>query len=315
MKKLIIVLLLLAVFFSIGAFILIPKQLTVSEATLMKANENAVFRYLSSEEKWIKWWPKENVKSLNQEKGINLNGLTYHLATIVYNAVNIKINYENSVYNGEISLISLSSDSIAVQSKIELVTSNNPFKRFLQYEEAKKIKNSLATILAHLKSYCEDKDKVYAFNIRKTTLKDTALIAIKTVVPNYPSTQDIYKLVENLEKYLRAHNARQVGAPMLNIREEDSAHYELMVAIPTDKRLDGDGNISSKRLIIYKDKVLTAEVQGGPEIIKKAYNELTTFMSDYNLATPVISWESLITDRSKEKDSTKWVTKIFVPIV
>lgn len=138
---------------------------------------------------------------------------------------------------------------------------------------------------------------------------------MKTVTKSYPSTPVIYELIENLRRYIATEKAREVNYPMLNITKKDSFHYEVMVAIPTNKILKGNGNITFKRMIIYKDKILTAEVTGGAENIKKAYNELNTYMSDYNLISPVIHWETLVTDMSKEPDSTKWVTKISIPIV
>ena len=88
-----------------------------------------------------------------------------------------------------------------------------------------------------------------------------------------------------------------------------------MVAIPTNKVLPDNGNIAFKILLADKDKTLTAEVQGGLQNIKKAYEELNMYMKDYNLSSRVIDWQSLITDRSKETDSTKWITKIYIPVV
>jgi hypothetical protein len=88
-----------------------------------------------------------------------------------------------------------------------------------------------------------------------------------------------------------------------------------MVAIPTNKILPDNGNITFKLLMADKDNILTTEVKGGPQNIKKAHDRLDLYMKDYNFSSKVIDWESLITDRSKERDSTKWITKIYIPIV
>ena len=38
-------------------------------------------------------------------------------------------------------------------------------------------------------------------------------------------------------------------------------------------------------------------------------------MDDYHLTSPAISFQSLVTDRQVEKDSLKWITKIYYPIM
>ena len=38
-------------------------------------------------------------------------------------------------------------------------------------------------------------------------------------------------------------------------------------------------------------------------------------MNDHSLSAPVIPFEYIITDRSKEPDTSKWITKICFPII
>jgi effector-binding domain-containing protein len=282
----------------------------------MKANTNALYRYLSDQTKWDKWWPnesKEGQTSINNPPA--LNNYSYRVTKKLYNVVEVETIKKAQVIAGKIIIIPIAEDSLIVQWRNTFATSINPFIRIQQYLEAINIKKNVAALLDSLKSFSENKQKVYGFPIHHTTLKDTALVAIKAVTPVYPSTTFIYNIVAELRAYIKSHNGKEANYPMLNVTKRDDFHYEVIIAVPTNKPLIGNQRIVSKRMIIYKDKLLTADVNGGPENIMRAHQALNDYMSDYNLISPVIKWESLITDRSKEKDSTKWVTKICIPIV
>lgn len=316
MKKASVILFFLVVLTLVSIYIFIPARLNISAATAMRANTNALFKYLSDQTKWDKWWPNESKEEpVSLDNPPKFNNYTYKVTKKLYNAVEVETIKEAQIIAGKIIIIPIAEDSLIVQWQDTFKTSINPLIRIKQYFQAVNIKKDITVILDSLKSFSEDKGRVYKFNITRTTLKDTILVATKTVTKNYPSTPFIYGLIENLRTYIATEKAMEVDYPMLNVTRKDNQQYEVMVAIPTNKILKGEGNITFKRMIIYKDKMLTADVTGGAENINKAYDELKTYMSDYNLVSPVIHWETLITNRSKETDSTKWVTKIWIPIV
>ena len=60
MKKWLAGFFLLVILAILSIYIFIPAQLNISEATIMKANTNSLFRYLSDDAKWAKWWPADN---------------------------------------------------------------------------------------------------------------------------------------------------------------------------------------------------------------------------------------------------------------
>ena len=88
-----------------------------------------------------------------------------------------------------------------------------------------------------------------------------------------------------------------------------------MVAIPIDKAISGYGTFIPKRMPIIKDNTLLIEVHGGYLTIQKAYAELLNYMQDHHYSSPAIPFELLVTDRSKETDTTKWITRIYAPIM
>ena len=61
-------------------------------------------------------------------------------------------------------------------------------------------------------------------------------------------------------------------------------------------------------------KILVAEVKGGAYTADEALRQLTMYMDDNHLVSPAIPFQSLVTERSKEPDTTKWITKIYFPV-
>ena len=98
---------------------------------------------------------------------------------------------------------------------------------------------------------------------------------------------------------------------MLNIRY-DSGYFKTMVAIPVNKVLPGNDSFLLKRL--EPGKILVARVKGGLYTTSEALREMEIYKEDNHLMSPAIPFESLITNRLEEPDTSKWVTKIYYPV-
>ena len=122
MKKAFLGLLLFVVLSILSVFIFIPSELHIASATVIKANRNSLFRYLSDEAKWLKWWPPEN-KSINQSNQLYLNNFTYHLSKKLYNAAEVEIIKKDKIINSRIFIIPVAEDSVIVkwQSNFKLL--------------------------------------------------------------------------------------------------------------------------------------------------------------------------------------------------
>ena len=91
----------------------------------------------------------------------------------------------------------------------------------------------------------------------------------------------------------------------MNLYTKDGITYLVRVAIPVDKQLPASGNISYKWML-GGGNILITEVKGGHAEIKKAYDQTELYVADHNRVAPAIPFQSMITDRRQEKDSTKW---------
>jgi hypothetical protein len=195
----------------------------------------------------------------------------------------------------------------------EELSSHNPFRRFIQYRHAKKTEKNMNAILQSMKAFLQKKENIYGFDIKETLVKDSVLISTRRKFDHYPNAQEVDTMIQRLKKHIIQNNAIEKNLPMLNVLKFDSFHYEAMTAIPVDKELPKTSEFAPKYLL-KGGYILEAQVQGGPFTIENSLKEFENYRSDYKLTAPAIPYQSLVTDRVKEADTTKWITRLYYPV-
>ena len=137
------------------------------------------------------------------------------------------------------------------------------------------------------------------------------MVDTRSTYSSYPGTADIYNLVGMLRKYITDQNANVTGNPIMNVNQLDKNKYELMVAVPTNKELTGEGGIFFRRMV--PGNFISTQVKGGNYTINTAFSGLQQYMDDYRKTRLAIPFFSLITDRVTEPDTSKWITRIYFP--
>ena len=61
--------------------------------------------------------------------------------------------------------------------------------------------------------------------------------------------------------------------------------------------------------------ILVTDVKGGPYNIAKAFEAVEKYTEDHNRMAPAIHFQSLVTDRRQERDTSKWITRIYWPVM
>jgi hypothetical protein len=187
------------------------------------------------------------------------------------------------------------------------------WQKIQTYLIAKRIQGQIKDLLLRLKKFMEKEENIYGFSVKYSKNKDSSLVTTMFTTVAYPSTNEIYQYISSLKAYVAAQGAKETNYPMLHVKQVDSNQYETMIAIPTNRSLPGQGDIVFKRLVM-DGNFLETEVRGGPVTAQAAMGKMGAYLEDHKLASPAIPFMSLVTDRSKEKDTAKWVTKIFYPV-
>lgn len=312
MKKWSIILVALIAIAVTGVYVFIPSNLVVSSVTPMYTNYVSAAEYVSNEDHWAKWWPGKIEKLGNKTIG-TYKDATYQIIVKSYNNTQIAL-----VYNKEITVINLAiagfnRDSVKVICQYNDTASLNPFTRISRYNRAVYIKQNIKDVMQKLQQFLEKTSNIYGYNIISTMVKDTALMSTKTYINHAPSTADIYSLVNDLRNHIKQQGGTIVNAPMLNVTKETETSYKVMVAIPVNHTLAETNTIQLKRMVI--GRILESDsIKGGPATVAHSFKMFEKYFADFKHTSPAIPYQQLITDREKEIDTTKWVTRFYYPI-
>lgn len=293
-------------------YILIPSRIIFSKVIIIHTKINIANRFLMDSNKWSKWFPQDLLQDSSGKNTYGYNGYFYSIEKKMMNSEELFISNKNLRLKSLITMISLNNNSVAIEWKSELPAGPGPLGRISSYLKAKKLQDNAADILNHLKIFLQKKENIYGIYLHVVISRDSTLVATKCTTNSYPGTADIYTLVARLKTYIASQKARENNFPMLHVKQLNDTTFETMVAIPVNKYLTGNDKIFFKRFVPWK--VLTAEVKGGTYTIKEALNQMEIYIADYQDEAMAIPFESLVTNRSEQPDTSKWITGIYTPI-
>jgi effector-binding domain-containing protein len=308
MKKIVLITLAVVVILTAGIYILIPSTLTINNQISISASDAVASKFLTYQNNWKKWWPGAMLNNNEYE----YQGIHFTVIKTTNSAAFVTIQKGNIKFNSQVNYLA---DDFAVRVSWvgDKQNSLNPVERIMQQMAASTIGNKTTEILKHFKSYLENVKNAYGYKIYIGKINNPILLASTSISKTYPNLQTAYTIVDGLRKQSNTKGASQLDYPMLNITQIAEKQYQLSVAIPIDKKVAPDQN-SSINYMVKGGNLLIADVKGGPNTINNALNAVKDYMKDHKLISPAMYYQSMITDRSVEKDTSKWVTKIQYPI-
>ena len=314
MKKLLVFLFALVCAALVGIYLFIPAEIKFSKFIILKTQTPVAARFLMDKEKWMNWFPNDSTNTLTAPGSTDIfkfKNYNYSVESAMMNRAEVTISNDQKLIKTFIGLLPIKEDSVAIEWNGAINAGLNPVSRIKSYYEAKGIQTNMGELVKALQTYLEKKENVYGMSISQEKVVDTILISTKYISNTYPTTREIYSLINDLRKYISEAGAEETNPPMLNIANDNNS-YRTMVAIPINKIIPEKGNYVFKRMI--PGKILVAQVKGGEHTAMEALKQIDLYITDNNLSSPAIPFESLITNRSQEPDTTKWVTKIYYPI-
>ncbi|HET6994554.1 MAG TPA: GyrI-like domain-containing protein [Chitinophagaceae bacterium] len=310
MKKLLLVLVGLVIVLVLWVYLFIPSTIKLHGSMQIEASRNGLFRKLEQVENWKQWWPGTSAGN----ETFTLHGINFKPGETKVLSIPLLIDASDLSGTVELTFIPNKTDSTIIQVEATVPVPSNPLRRVKTYLQSRKLKPSLPEILEALNKTYSKIANVYDYDIRKERVVDSVLVFTSEETKGYPSVEKIYSLVDQLKMYIKTQSAIETGFPMQNIYTSDSLNYLVKVAIPVNKRLPDTDKFRYKWML-GGGNILITEVKGGQNEINKAYGQILNYISDYNRTAPAISFESLVTDRRKEPDSNKWITRIYYPVM
>jgi hypothetical protein len=295
-----IILLLLAIVF------FIPSQIVISEKVGIGTSQNGVVRLLTNKDRWQQWWPTERKDVIYDSANFSFQ---QEQAKMAY----LQVAFGDTFLPVQMNTLFYQKDSTGVTFLVSLPPATNPVQKLGNYFKSRQLSNLADDLLLRLKKVAGKEENIYGLAIRQEKVKDSALVALKFESTGYPDTKHIYNAIEELRQYIRSNGATETAPPMLHANPEGKQTYQVMVAIPVSKPLEGAGNIEPKRMVL--GNILVAEVKGGVYTAEKAIEVLSVYANDKKRISPAIPYQSLVTDRTQESDTSKWITRLFYPVI
>jgi hypothetical protein len=190
---------------------------------------------------------------------------------------------------------------------------NNPLSKTMYYAGVQHaFEKNIRSLTRELKKYFDQQQNVYGMNIVRKTVTDSTLVSLKKNFDHYPSTEEIYTLIDSVKNFIRKKGGAENNYPMLNIHMEGPGLYEAMVGIPTKIPLTAEGGFTIKHMVL--GYILEGEIKGGVSTVLNAEQQMTNYVLDHKKLSPAIPFQSLVTNRLQQKDSTQWITRLYYPI-
>ncbi len=290
----------------------VPDYIDLKNEKSINVSQAGLHRMLLTKSNVLKWWPG----SVTDSGEFYYKGNTYAFANNSLSLIPAVIKNKERTLLSTIFLVSPKTDLVQLTWVGKTVTSYNPFKRFQYWLLAKKTDTDMRFLLQKMGEFYNSTQNIYGIKIEKKLVEDSILISTSANYKGYyPTTEFIYGLIDKLNKHAVSNNAAAAGYPMLNIEILDSNNYTVRVALPLNKIIPGSGKDILLKQMLGKGNILVTEVKGGNYTTAEALRQINLYARDYQRIPPAIPFFSLVTNRLAEPDSTKWITRVYCPVM
>lgn len=302
--KLTVILLILAI---AGLYLIIPAKIQIKRTFILPVNTSGAFRTMQQEEIWNKEWTNDShAREFDR----------YHFSIQPYkagpHALDVAISKDGEEVKTSFELLPLQLSATGIKWTCALNAGKNPITRFHNYFKSIALEQLMDQYLLNMSDYLSKVENVYQLRIRETTIKDTLLISSKETYNHYPSSKELYTVIDRLLNYISQNNAKPDGYPMMHIDSVSPIKYEAMLAVPINKQIPETSQFKLKRMV--RGKLLTAVFKGGDYRTRNAMRQISDYVRDYKRASPAIPYFSLISNRMQVSDSSQWETTVNFPV-
>jgi hypothetical protein len=308
------ILLFLLIGFLVAVYLIIPSKIIINSTTSAEVTQGGAYRVLGNETKWEKWWRDAAGHPAQKGSPLTYNGYTFRMTGHETDLIGVEISKGNLKLNSIIHLLTVKYDSLLVVWIADtLLPGNNPFSRISAYRRAAEIGDAMKGVLRNFTPYVADPLNVYDCRIYRTSTEDTTMLSARFFRTTYPTTAELYGYFDVVYKSIQKQKGFPKSFPIMDVRKLNRDTLEVQVAIPTNVQLKDDGQVFYRRM--EPGNFVATNVMGGTYTTNEALKQLYLFLSDYNGIQMAKPFQILVTDRMKEPDTLKWLTKIYIPVV
>ncbi len=311
MKKILLTLAIVAAVLVGAVYLFIPKNNSIFVTKEMTGKEGTLRRIIFESEERGKWLPKEG-KKIAADK-YELDGCVFQFPAPHTQNNNLQISRDSFVVNCTVTSVP-DKENVVSTWAVSNVAATGFMDRIRTYFELRRMKSAMEKIQDGIGGLMTNDKLIYGFNVRLSQQTDSTLVSIKTETTYPPGYGEIYGKIKALSAYASKAGAAATNSPMLNLNKVSASTWSYMVALPINKELGNKGEILAKRMFSGGKILITDSIIGGNTKIEEAIIQLEKYRIDGNFMSPAIPFQSMITNRSLEKDSSRWITKLYYPV-
>jgi hypothetical protein len=308
---------------AVAAALTLPLLLPVRKETTLSVNiaapAAAILRRISEPVNMATWWPghppsSKAAATTADEGGWAFGEGTYRFVEAYVGSITLGARHGSLPTEISIGASGLSVGNTVLTLHASSQLSGNPYVRLWQSLSYGAMRSELGALLDSLAARFSDPVNLYGFHIERRKVTDGNLVSLKQAFDHTPSTEEVYGLIARVRAHVAARGAKETNPPMMNVYSEDGGiTLTAQVAVPTDRELPAEGPFLLKRML-PGGNILMAEVTGGPTRVDSCRQAVEDYVKDRNMMSPAIPFLSLVTDRMAEKDSNRWVTRVYYPV-
>ncbi|MES2062647.1 MAG: hypothetical protein V4456_12050 [Bacteroidota bacterium] len=295
----------------VSVYFIIPQKIQVTRVVEVDATDINVSKFLVNKRPWPKWWPGKHVAA--DSSSYSYKNISFTLQKNTNSEIHVLITQGDIELNSVITYATTGEGMCDVTWFAEMQSSLNPFERVAEYFKIKQIAKNIDAVLANFKKFIQADINVYGMTFTISKIQHPIVLATTLTTNDYPTAGIIYNKVAELKKQISAEHAAVVDSPIMNVHPAENGGYLVTVAVPINTIITPGKNAMINKLV--KDaNALETQVKGGKNTILNGSAQLKNYQKAHRLISPAMPFESLITNRLAEKDTAKWVTKIYCPI-
>jgi effector-binding domain-containing protein len=323
MKKWLLILLAVLIILVSCIYIFIPSSITVAESVPVTATQQGTLRMFGSRQSWKMIWPGDftmtyRTDSLegNHDTSFAYTSLGFHfyIKKLLYNAIEFTIERNEDSIKSTLYTLPYQVDSLKLQWTALFPSTNNPIKRLQNYITAKRLTRTFQFVLNRMGSNLSKVETIYGIGIKKAKIPIQQVITTRRYLDKYPSTETIYEMIDELKKFADQQGVKQIDQPIFNVWSTEEAEFTTQVGLSIDKNIPGNDQYSSKWMM-KGGNILTADITGDNKKIEWAKSQMDQYIADNHRSVIAAPFEMFITDRRAEPDSTKWITRLYYPVI
>jgi effector-binding domain-containing protein len=307
-----------------------PSKIEIEKSIVIKAMPEVVFEQVNDLHNWEKWSPwieadtTMDIKYFGNEKGEGAgfewksenprigNGIITVLSSVLNDSILCEIEFLKKDKATATFYFNKVEAGTRVNWSIKMNIGVNPLKRLMRALIIKRISNDSEKGLRNLKRNIESTRIIDQALVETTQFPGFRFEGIRATAKPQEIRQKMSFFLSELREYIKTNNLKVIGSPFSIFFSFTVDKIDFLTGIPTeDTGKDSKTIISGK---IDSCKVATLDYYGPYSGIEKGYSVINKWIDDNKKKGSGEPFEIYITNRENEKDSTKWLTRIFFPI-